>query len=403
MKEAGRTGKIQNLLSWLVLGFPIALLGLAFYFRSIYTLGCCCFLIWLGISRLWLDRVGHRGRTEQKRACKLAGLLMFPPALGLCGLSTAQMLTLPIRQSVMTEIWCICALVAAQAAVILAMLILNRGNRTTAGKTGRFFDYALLCVLMPVLVSQLLWLGEQTEWAQMTCLTGCVMGGTILLLGLDLLLCAFAGYKSTRESIRVVQALYKQKRRLFHIASAGKDGVMVLTKLIMSIVSTSFFMFANALFSCGIGVARYTALQIRGKDWNTQLKLYRRVSLILMFAGICYVGYSVRLFFGGTPGQYGMIMALIIALYTFVEFGVQIREIVKLRKLHDLEAEALRLISFSSILVSFVLTQTAIMSFSEPGDHAWSDGLSGVLFGSLVVLVGVVAQFRHWHHKKRPF
>lgn len=96
-----------------------------------------------------------------------------------------------------------------------------------------------------------------------------------------------------------------------------------------------------------------------------------------------------------------MIMALAIACYTFVDFGIQISELIKLRKRQNLEAEALRMVSFSGILVSFVLTQTAIMSFSEPGEHNFSDGLSGLVFGGLVVVVGLVLLIRYsWFRRK---
>lgn len=170
---------------------------------------------------------------------------------------------------------------------------------------------------------------------------------------------------------------------------------MVLVKLGMSFASASFFMFANALFTCGIGLARYVALKMQGKETAEQLRLYRRVSVILSISGLCYVGYSVRLFFGGSAGQYSEVMALAIAAYTFVEFGIQIHDLIKLRKQHDLEAKALRLVSLCGILVSFVLTQTAIMSFSEPGEHNFSDGLAGVVFGGLVVIVGVISLLLH--------
>ena len=231
-------------------------------------------------------------------------------------------------------------------------------------------------------------------------------------------------------------------RLCFHFVSVGKDGFMVLVKLVMSVASASFFMFANALFSCGIGLARYVALKMQGKETAEQLRLYRWVSAILSFSGLCYAGYSVRLFFGGSAGQYSEVMALAIAAYTFVEFGIQIRDLIKLRKQHrlffggsagqysevmalaiaaytfvefgiqihdliklrkqhDLEAEALRLVSLCGILVSFVLTQTAIMSFSEQAEHNFSDGLAGVVFGGLIVLVGVTVFIRYKFYQAR--
>lgn len=350
-------------------------------FRSTYLIGCGGLALWLGGFRLLV----------KKRSGPWCSVLLILPVVVLCILSTAPLFAdlLPVYGTIQTGI--ICALIGAQAFFVAASLIVRRKEKDVSIWMMRQFDFALLCTLLPALVSQLLLLGEESEWAQMVCLTGCVMGGVLLLLGCNLLLCALCGYRGTLASIRLVRDEFQRRRRIFHFVSVGKDGFMVLVKLVMSIASASFFMFANALFSCGIGLARYVALKMQGKETVGQLRLYRRVCAILSFSGLCYVGYSVRLFFGGSAGQYSEVMALAIAAYTFVEFGIQIYDLIKLRKKRDLEAEALRLVSLCGILVSFVLTQTAIMSFSEPGEHNFSDGLAGIVFGGLVVLVGIVA------------
>lgn len=350
-------------------------------FRSTYLIGCGGLLLWLGGFRLLV----------KKRSGPWCSVLLLLPAIGLCVLSAAPLFAdlLPVYDTIQTGL--ICILIGTQAFFVTASLIVRRKEKDVSIWLIRQFDFALLCTLLPSLVSQLLLLGEESEWAQMVCLTGCVMGGVLLLLGCNLLLCALFGYRGTRESIRLVRDEFQRRRRIFHFASVGKDGFMVLVKLVMSIASASFFMFANALFSCGIGLARYVALKMQGKETAGQLRLYRWVCAILSFSGLCYAGYSVRLFFGGSAGQYSEVMALAIAAYTFVEFGIQIYDLIKLRKKRDLEAEALRLVSLCGILVSFVLTQTAIMSFSELGEHNFSDGLAGVVFGGLVVLVGIVA------------
>lgn len=354
-------------------------------FRSTYLIGCGGLLLWLGGFRLLV----------KKRSGPWCSVLLLLPAIGLCVLSAAPLFAdlLPVYDTIQTGI--ICILIGTQAFFVTASLIVRRKEKDVSIWLIRQFDFALLCTLLPSLVSQLLLLGEESEWAQMVCLTGCVMGGVLLLLGCNLLLCALFGYRGTRESIRLVRDEFQRRRRIFHFASVGKDGFMVLVKLVMSIASASFFMFANALFSCGIGLARYVALKMQGKETAGQLRLYRWVCAILSFSGLCYAGYSVRLFFGGSAGQYSEVMALAIAAYTFVEFGIQIYDLIKLRKKRDLEAEALRLVSLCGILVSFVLTQTAIMSFSEPGEHNFSDGLAGVVFGGLVVIVGVISLLLH--------
>lgn len=379
--------KIGKLLEWkaplLVLQFLF--LVLAVYFQSRYLIGCGGILLWLGIARL---------RVQKCVKPAHALLLVFPVAI-LCALSAAPLfLNIQPGFSVLqTAVFCL--LIGVQALMLLLCLIFRRKETDGSVWAARHFEISLLCTLLAALVSQLLLLGEPGEWAQMVCLTGCVMGGGILLLGCNLALCTLCKRQDTRESIQLVRQEFQRRRRIFHFVSVGKDGFMVLVKVGMSLISTSFFMFANALFSCGIGLARYTALKMPGKEPFEQRKLYRAVGAILCFSGLCYAGYSVRLFFGGSAGQYSEVMALAIAAYTFVEFGIQIYDLIKLRKHRDLEAKALRLVSLCGILVSFVLTQTAIMSFSEQAEHNFSDGLAGVAFGGLVMLVGVIMQL-YW-------
>lgn len=368
----------------LLIVWQAAFLAVTMIIQSVYLFGCGILLLLLGGFRL----------LTRKRRGPWSSFLLLLPASALCVLSAVP-LFMPLLPVFHIQQACIfVVLIAFQIAAVIFSLITGRAEKGAEAWTCRHFDFALLCVLLSALVSQLLLFGNPNEWAQMVCLTGCVMGGVLLLLGSNLLLCSLSGYRDTRESIRLIRKELKDRRRLFHFVSVGKDGFLVLVKLVLSLVSASFFMFSNALFSCGIGLARYMALNMQGKESAEQLRLYRLVAVILSFSGLCYAGYSVRLFFGGSAGQYSEVMALAIAAYTFVEFGIQIHELLKLRKHHDLEAEALRLVSFCGILVSFVLTQTAIMSFSEPGEHNFSDGLAGIVFGGLVVLVGFIALLR---------
>lgn len=360
----------------------LALIGAAFAADSIYSFGCGAVMLWLGA---W--RIVSYGRKKPK----LTGAVLILASFGLAALSAAQMFSENTESAYMLAAIVICSLTAAQAAMIIYSLISCRKQSAAEAKFLRGFDTALLCVMLAAVVSRLLLFGAAEEWAQMTCLTGCVTAGVIFLTGLDMMLCAFCGFRTTRESIRMIHRYIRARRRTLHFVSVGKDCVMVFAKLVMSIVSFSFFIFSNALFSCGIGLARYTALQMKDKNKSEQRKLFRRAMLILAGSGLCYVIYSIRLFFGGSAGNYGMVMALSIACYTFAEFVLQIRELIKLKDSGDLEAKALRLISFSGIIVSFVLTQTAIMSFSQSGDHNVSDGIAGIVFGGIVVIVGLIA------------
>lgn len=121
--------------------------------------------------------------------------------------------------------------------------------------------------------------------------------------------------------------------------------------------------------------------------------------IIISVSSIFYILYSIRLFLGEKTAVYDMNIALIIALYTFVEFGINIKEIISLRKTRILKVKALRAISFSETLLCFVLTQTAIMSFASEGDNSFANALSGVVFGSLAMFIGLFVIRDSYSHK----
>lgn len=159
-------------------------------------------------------------------------------------------------------------------------------------------------------------------------------------------------------------------------------------------------MSANALYSSGMGVARFVAIKMHTHSREEQTQSYRYVGTIIAAASICYVLYSVRLFWGGSSGVYNMNIALVIALYTFVEFGINLKEALHLRKSKALQAKALRAISFAATLFCFVLTQTAFMSFASAGDNSFSNALSGVIFGGPAALIGLYVIFDSSQHMK---
>lgn len=187
---------------------------------------------------------------------------------------------------------------------------------------------------------------------------------------------------------KLIVVKIKSKKRVFRRITFMKDVALVIVKFTVSLISLSFFMFTNALYSCGMGAARLVAVKMEMQDKKKQIKSYRYVGVIISLASIFYILYSIRLFFGGETETYPMHVALLIALYTFVEFGINIREAFKLRKSKVLEAKALRAISLASTLLCFVLTQTAITSFATEGDNSFNNALSGVIFGGFAAIIG---------------
>ncbi|MGB9341813.1 hypothetical protein [Trichococcus sp.] len=181
----------------------------------------------------------------------------------------------------------------------------------------------------------------------------------------------------------------KEYRRFFTHVTLLKDVLLVLAKALLSLLSLSGFMLANALCSSGMGIARFVALQMPEQDTKSKRKSYRRVGIIITGASSCYSLYSLRLFYGENTRSYPLNLAVLIAAYTFILFGINLRGAIKLRYSQALEAKALRGISLSSTLLCFSLTQTAIMSAAHEGDYTTGSATASLLFGSLACLIGL--------------
>ncbi len=394
-------GKLKNN-AIMLCAANICLLVCAGYFHARYLLFCAGISLWIGIFRLLTAKKACLSQEEEKKRFKYYGLALLAAALALCAASVIPTFSPADLVVNTTAIAVACVLIGVQAILAVCALLLCRKQKAVWSSVLRHLDWAMLGLSLAELVSRLLLVGDSTEeWPQMVCLTGCAMGGVTLLLGSNMLLCALCGYRSTRDSLRYLKEIYNDKKRWVLIATVGKDGFMTLIKFGMSIAFRSFFLFANGLFCLCLGFARYQAVQMHGKNKKEQLKRFKTVAIILCLSGLFYIAYSFRLFYGGSSSNYTEIVGIAIALYTFVMFFIQGRELIRLRKNIDIDAEALKRISFSCVLVNFVLTQTALMSFSEISEHHVSDGLAGVVFGGLVVLVGFVMLLRYRTHKRR--
>ena len=284
---------------------------------------------------------------------------------------------------------------------MILQLIVHWKNETLAGRFFRLTLAASLSAPLSLIVVSLLSSTGADENAAMSLMAVAGFGSMAFLFAINMSMVSIFDYKSTMDSIKTIHGLMKKNKLVFTRISILKDAFLVLGKSVISIISLSFFMFVNALYSGGMGVARFIALKMHTQDRKQQITNYRYVGIIISIASICYVLYSVRLFFGGKTGVYDMNVALVIALYTFVEFGINIRDAYRLRKSKALEAKTLRAVSFASTLICFVLTQTAIMSFASEADNSFVNALSGVAFGTLAALIGLYVIVDSFLHQKK--
>lgn len=391
-----RIAKGSKFIHWLYILLVWVIFTLGYVNRSIFEMVCviCAALYW--VVQLRLSFALDKDENAQRKFCKPVGFFLLLPSIGM--IAAGIWIIFHPYMSISPQMpYCVIALSAVLFASLLFQILAIRKNNSLAGGFLRLVVAASMSAPLSLIVVLAMHITQSDETA-LICMSIEIFGVLSFLIAANMIMVSICGYKSTRDSLKAISDLIKSKKLIFMRASILKDVFLVAGKSIISILSFSFFMFANALYSTGMGIARYIAIKMHTQGGEKQIQSYRVVGIIISAASICYVLYSVRLFFGGRTNMYDMNVALAIALYTFVEFGINIREAIRLHKSKALEAKALRAIGMSSTLLCFVLTQVAIMSFAAEGDNSFFNALSGVVFGGLAALVGlyvVIDSFRH--------
>lgn len=197
----------------------------------------------------------------------------------------------------------------------------------------------------------------------------------------------------------------KKKGRSLHITGASCLGnILVGTgKLIMGIISLSFFTCVSAFYTFGMVAAKVVALAgiLKEENSRAQYRYYKVSGLILIGSSVAYILYSVWIQFHPPTSVYHMYIALGIATVTFTEITLNIRGVVIEFKNKSPLFHALKMINLASSLISLVLVQNAILSFvhvqQEVADERlaqMASGLTGIFMGSIAAVLGIFMLIR---------
>lgn len=215
------------------------------------------------------------------------------------------------------------------------------------------------------------------------------------------------GVKTLRKAVHDLKASSDEIRsrynaaasRTLHLAGISGAGNILLGvgKIISGVLSRSVFICVNGCYTLGMVLARYCALAsaVREKEETGQYRYYRRSGMILIGASLLYMAYSSWACYHPKRVAYHEYVALAIAAVTFTEIGLNIRGVLLNRKNRAPLLHAIKTINLAASLISLVLTQSAILAFTEGGNHDPAvNALLGLMMGGCAALLGVYMLWR---------
>jgi len=206
---------------------------------------------------------------------KLQGFLALLPSLGLIASAVGFLLRPEIAVHIYTA-YALIGISAAFVAWLVFKIIALRKDKSTAARFTRLISMAAMSSPLSLIVGIILTIAEiEDDAATLICLSTAVFGGAALLIAVNLIIVSLS----------------------------------VLSKTLISIAATSFFMFTNALYSMGLGVARFIALRMHTQSGDEQIKSYFRVGGVIFLASACYVIYSIRLFYKSSTLSFPEVVA----------------------------------------------------------------------------------------------
>ena len=180
-------------------------------------------------------------------------------------------------------------------------------------------------------------------------------------------------------------------------AACTANALLGTGKLLMGLLSGSFFTVVNALYTYGMVTAKFCALKGIAVPVQKQYAYYRSAAAILIAASLCYAVYAARLLWYPQSNRHHPYLAMGIATVTFAEIGLNVWGVLMERKKKSLPFHALKTINLASSLIGLVLTQTALLSFTheETGySSSRADGILGLCMGGCAALLGCFMLWR---------
>lgn len=183
---------------------------------------------------------------------------------------------------------------------------------------------------------------------------------------------------------------FEEKTEINTLFSIALNILLTIGKTILTIFSGSFMFLISGGINLLIGFSkRECYLGIKNNIQSEFKKRNIKIALLLIFSGLMYIIYMTRLLFiKNSSFNYDGFLSINIALISFVEMGFAIAGILRVKRSGHYYRN-IKIINFASACTAIILTQVALLSFTETQNANRVNGLSGTGVGLFIVLLGI--------------
>ena len=189
---------------------------------------------------------------------------------------------------------------------------------------------------------------------------------------------------------------FEKRIKLFSVISLFSNLIICIIKFIGAFIFKNYFLAVAGFFNIFIILAKGECLL--GLTTNKRSFKFRNIFIFIfvLTAGIVYTAYSSRLIIieDYSMYQYTFGLALMIALISFIEVGLAIYGLFKVKKYGHFYRD-IKIINFITALTALVLTEAAITSFAnlKIENTKLNNGIFGMIVGIITIILAVYIFF----------
>lgn len=194
-----------------------------------------------------------------------------------------------------------------------------------------------------------------------------------------------------RNLIKKFRSIPEEKKIIVYGKLAFfKNLFYFLFKILVGVYFKSWFLIAIAIYSLFIGYVKNNCSSglRKNKENIKDIHAYIRGGVVLAISSVFYIVYSVFSIYYPSNFEYNMIIAIAIAAFATYSIAISIVGVCKTKGKTMLIKEY-KLTNFATAFNNLVLTQIALLSFSNVENSAFYNGLIGICVGVIILGIGL--------------